>query len=63
MRKHLSCRAMGMNCSFEVHDESEVEITQAIRGHLERVHGIEFMNALSQKARDLILLDTASNRK
>jgi len=63
MRKHLSCRAMGMNCSFEVHDESEAEITLAIRDHLERAHQIEFTNALSQKARDLILLDTASNRQ
>jgi predicted small metal-binding protein len=63
MRKHLSCRAMGMNCSFEVHDESEEEITVVIRGHLERVHRIEMTNALSQKARDLILLDMASNRK
>jgi len=63
MRKHLSCRAMGMNCSFEVHDESEEEITAVIRGHLERVHRIELTNALSQKARDLILLDMASNRK
>jgi predicted small metal-binding protein len=63
MRNHLSCRAMGMNCSFEVHDESEKEITAVIRGHLERVHRIELTNALSQKARDLILLDMASNRK
>jgi predicted small metal-binding protein len=54
---------MGMNCSFEVHDESEVEITLAIRDHLERAHRIEFTNALSQKARDLILLDTTSNRQ
>ena len=63
MRKHLSCRAMGMNCSFEVHDESEVEITLVIRDHLERVHRIEFTNALSQKARNLILLDTVPNRQ
>jgi predicted small metal-binding protein len=61
MRKHLTCRAMGMNCSFEVHDESEEEITVVIRDHLQRVHGIDFTNALSQKARDLILLDMASN--
>jgi len=54
---------MGMNCSFEVHDESEEEITNVIRDHLARAHKIEFTNALSQKARDLILLDTASNRK
>jgi predicted small metal-binding protein len=54
---------MGMNCSFEVHDESEEEITNVIRDHLMRAHKIEFTNALSQKARNLILLDTASNRQ
>jgi len=63
MRKHLSCRAMGMNCSFEVHDESEEEITNAIRDHLMRAHRIDFTNALSQKARNLILLDTVPNRQ
>jgi predicted small metal-binding protein len=54
---------MGMNCSFEVHDESEEEITVVIRDHLKRAHGIDFTNALSQKARNLILLDMALNRQ
>ena len=63
MRKHLTCRAMGMNCSFEVHDESEEEITVVIRDHLKRAHEIDFTNALSQKARNLILLDMALNRQ
>lgn len=62
MRKHLSCRAMGMNCSFEVHDESEEEITVVIGDHLKRAHGIDFTDALRQKARDLILLDSTSYR-
>ncbi|MGZ8460875.1 MAG: DUF1059 domain-containing protein, partial [Candidatus Deferrimicrobiaceae bacterium] len=30
MKKHLTCRAMGMKCGFEVHDESEEEITISI---------------------------------
>ena len=52
-----------MNCSFEVHDESEEEITVVIRDHLKRAHEIDFTNALSQKARNLILLDMALNRQ
>ena len=59
MKKHLSCRALGMKCSFEVHDESEVEITVTIGDHLKRVHGVEFTDALRRKAMDLILLDPA----
>jgi len=27
MKKHLHVQALGMNCGFEVHDESEKEIT------------------------------------
>lgn len=57
MRKHLTCRAMGMNCGFEVHDESEEEVTAAIGDHLKRIHGLDFTDALRNKARDLILLD------
>jgi len=57
MRKHLTCRAMGMNCGFEVHDESEEEVTAAIGEHLKRAHGVEFTDALRNKARDRILLD------
>lgn len=59
MKKHLACRAMGMKCGFEVHDESEEEITIAIGDHLKRAHGVEFTDALRRKAIDLILLDPA----
>lgn len=54
MRKRLSCRAMGVNCNFEVHDESEEEITTVIADHARRVHKLDFTEALRQKARDLI---------
>lgn len=54
MKKRLSCRALGMNCSFEVHDESEEEIAKVISDHVKRVHKLDFTDALSQKARDLI---------
>ena len=57
MKKHLACRAMGLNCAFEVHDESEEEITVAIGDHLKRAHGVEFTDALRRKAMDLMLLD------
>jgi predicted small metal-binding protein len=59
MKKHLTCRALGMKCSFEVHDESEEEITVTIGDHLKRAHGVEFNEALRRKAMDLILLDPA----
>jgi predicted small metal-binding protein len=59
MKKHLTCRALGMKCGFEVHDESEKEITVAIGDHLKRAHGVEFNEALRRKAMDLILLDPA----
>ncbi|MDO8739865.1 DUF1059 domain-containing protein [Candidatus Deferrimicrobium sp.] len=59
MKKHLACRAMGMKCGFEVHDESEEEITVAIGDHLKRAHGVEFTDALRKKAMDLMLLDLA----
>lgn len=59
MKKHLTCRALGMKCGFAVHDESEEEITIAIGDHLKRVHGVEFTDALRRKAMDLILLDPA----
>ena len=57
MKKHLACRAMGMKCGFEVHDESEEEIALVIGDHLKRAHGVEFNDALRRKAMDLILLD------
>jgi len=59
MKKHLTCRALGMKCAFEVHDESEEEITVTIGDHLKRIHGVEFTDALRRKAMDLILLDPA----
>jgi predicted small metal-binding protein len=58
MKKRLSCRAMGINCEFEVHDESEEEITSVLASHAKRVHGIDFTDALRQRARDLIRLET-----
>lgn len=57
LRKKLTCRAMGMNCGFEVHDESEDEILAAVGEHAKRVHKIEFGEAQRQKARDLMRLD------
>ena len=54
MKKRLSCRALGMNCTFEVHDESEEEIAKVISDHVKRVHKLDFTDALRQKARDLI---------
>jgi predicted small metal-binding protein len=56
-RKKLTCRAMGMNCGFEVHDESETEIVAAIGDHIRRVHKIEVSDGLRQKARDLVRLE------
>jgi predicted small metal-binding protein len=59
MKKHLACRAMGMKCGFEVHDESEEEITVAIGDHIKRAHKVEFTEASRRKAMDQILLDPA----
>ena len=59
MRKHLACRAMGLKCAFEVHDESEEEITVTIGDHIKRAYGVEFTDALRKKAGDLILFDPA----
>ncbi|HEY5765265.1 MAG TPA: DUF1059 domain-containing protein [Candidatus Deferrimicrobiaceae bacterium] len=57
LRKKLACRAMGLNCGFEVHDESEQEILAAAEEHIRRVHKIELSETLKQKARDLIRFD------
>ena len=54
MKKRLSCRAMGINCGFEVRDESEDEIMTVIADHAVRVHKLDFTEELRQKARDLI---------
>lgn len=59
LRKKLTCRAMGMNCGFEVHSESEEEILTAIQDHAKRIHKVEFDERLKQKARDHIRLDEA----
>ncbi len=59
MKKRLSCRTLGMNCSFEVHDESEEEIAKTIGDHMKRVHKLEFTETLRQKAKDLIRLEEA----
>ena len=59
MKKRLSCRALGMNCPFEVHDESEEEITRVIGDHVKRVHKAEFTDVLRRKALDLIRLKEA----
>lgn len=52
--KKLTCRAMGMNCGFEVRDESEEEIVLAIADHAKRAHKIEFKEELRRKAMDLV---------
>ena len=49
MEKHLTCRALEMEMQFEVHDESEEEVTVTIGDHLQRVHGVEFTDALRQE--------------
>ena len=54
MKKRLSCRALGMDCPFEVHDESEEEIAKVIGDHVKRVHKVEFTDAMRRKALDLI---------
>jgi len=56
MKKRLSCRALGMDCPFEVHDKSEEEIAKVIGDHVKRVHKVEFTDALRRKALDLIRL-------
>lgn len=60
MKKKLSCRALGMNCGFEVHDESEEEILRAIGDHFKRIHKAELTEALRRKANDLIRLEGVS---
>jgi predicted small metal-binding protein len=57
VRKKLSCRAMGMNCGFEVHDESVDEIVAALAEHAKRVHQVAFNETMRQKARDLVRLE------
>lgn len=59
VRKKLSCRAMGLNCGFEVHDESVDEIVAALAEHARRVHKVETAETFRQKARDLVRLEDA----
>jgi len=54
MKKHLTCRALGMKCGFEVHDESEDEITVTIGDHLKRRPRGGIHRCAAQEARDLI---------
>ena len=56
MEKKLSCRAMGLNCTFAVRDDSEKEIVRKLADHLKTVHAIEFTEELRKKANDLIRL-------
>jgi len=56
MEKKLTCRAMGLNCTFTVRDESEKEIVRKIAGHLKVVHAVEFTEDLRKKANNLIRL-------
>jgi predicted small metal-binding protein len=56
MEKKLSCRAMGLNCTFVVRDESEKEIVRKLADHLKTVHAIELTEELRKKANDLIRL-------
>jgi len=56
MEKKLSCRAMGLNCTFVVRDESEKEIVRKLGDHLKSVHAIELTEELRKKANDLIRL-------
>ncbi len=57
LRKKLSCRAMGMNCGFEVHDESEAEVVTAVGEHIKRAHNVELSDDMRQRARDSVRLE------
>jgi predicted small metal-binding protein len=50
---------MGLNCGFEVHDESVDEIVAALAEHARRVHKVEATETMRQKARDLVRLEEA----
>ena len=60
MEKKLSCRAMGLNCNYVARGETEEEIVKVIQTHLNKVHAIEWTEALRAKAGDLIRLVEAS---
>jgi len=60
MEKRLSCRAMGLNCDYTIHNESEEEIVRTIADHLKTVHAIDWSEELRAKAGDLIRLEEAS---
>ena len=60
MEKRLTCRAMGLNCDYTIHGESEEEIVRTIADHLKKVHAIAWTEELRAKAGDLIRLVEAS---
>ena len=60
MEKRLTCRAMGLNCDYAIHAETEEEIVRAIANHLTAVHAIAWTEDLRAKAGDLIRLAEAS---
>ncbi len=60
MEKKLSCRAMGLNCDYTIHAETEEEIVEAIAKHLKNVHAIVWTDELRAKAGDLVRLAEAS---
>ena len=60
MEKRLSCRAMGLNCDYTIHSETEEEIVRMIADHMKTVHAIVWTEELRVKAGDLIRLEEAS---
>lgn len=51
---------MGLNCNFVARGETEEQIVKVIQTHLNKVHAIEWTEALRVKAGDLIRLVEAS---
>ena len=41
MAKQVSCREMGIDCSFQIRDGDEAELIEFVRRHVERVHDME----------------------
>ena len=55
MGKHLSCRDVGVNCDFEVHGETEVEILQKAAEHAKSCHlGVQMTPELQAKIKAAI---------
>lgn len=57
MLKKLSCRAMGMNCNFVAHDESEQEVVRKMGDHLKTAHRVAFTEEARTKAINLTRLE------